>query len=307
MPFEREYSNFPEEKIKLHNFKNVDENIASTINEINRLRSQGHFDLAAELIKSTQNTPNDLSQYIIDSTTFRTLEEEIYNTQIYAKQKQQFIYFEKEEPDALYNDVWISDKGMDNKPIPPVHDTEIIHTYSKTCALSDGIWEGAVLSDDYYVNLCDKSTISSWIYYHNLGLDVSKIVSINGTVCSNNDYNFIIKSTTELNTIDYTSKMMCCATSISSSGTNMENSPAAIQIKNSQLGYVYVDNIFTNKQIFDGDLDVSCLFKIYVYADYIKFEWVSNKTEELIRHFPIMSIQMKSTSPIFSFVFNYTD
>ena len=307
MPFEREYSNFPEEKIKLHNFKNIDDNIASTINEINRLRSQGRYDQAAELIKSTKNTPNDLSQYIIDSATFRTLEEEIYNTQIYAKQKQQFIYFEKEEPDALYNDVWISDKGMDNKPIPPVHDTEIIHTYSKTCSLSDGLWEGATLSNDYYVNLCDKNTVSSWIYYHNLGLDVNKVLSISGNICSNNDNNFIIESNIELDTINSNTKRMCCSTSVPVFGISGEDISSAVQIKNSQLGYVYVSNMFTNKQVFDGDLNISCQINVYVYADYIKFEFVSNKSDELLRHFPIMSIKMHSTSPIFSFAFNYTD
>lgn len=123
MPFEREYSNYPKEKIKLHNYKNIDDDVISIINDINSLRAQGQYNQATELIKSTLNTPNDLSQYIIDATTFRTLEEEIYNTQIYAKQKQQFIYFDQEEPDALYSDVWISDSGMTPKPEPPVEDT----------------------------------------------------------------------------------------------------------------------------------------------------------------------------------------
>ena len=104
MQFETEYSNFPTQKIKRHNFKNVDDTIASVINEINTLRSQGLFNQADRLIK---NNSDILSEYIADAVTFRTWEEEIYNTQIYAKQKQQCVYFDREEPDALYSDVWI--------------------------------------------------------------------------------------------------------------------------------------------------------------------------------------------------------
>lgn len=104
MLFETEYSNFPKKMIERHHFKNVDDTIAPVINEINALRSQGLYNQADRIIK---NNSHILSEYIVDATTFRTWEEEIYNTQIYAKQKQQFVYFDKVEPDALCNDVWI--------------------------------------------------------------------------------------------------------------------------------------------------------------------------------------------------------
>ena len=41
---------------------------------------------------------------------FRTWEEEIYNTQKYARQKQQSIYFDasEEDFDGIEEDVWIS-------------------------------------------------------------------------------------------------------------------------------------------------------------------------------------------------------
>ena len=103
--YENEFSNFPYQKITKHNFKNVDAGIASTINEINDLRSQGKYIEAAQII---ENNKNVLSQYLVDAITFRTWEEEIYNTQKYAKQAQQVIYFEDEEPDyCLENDVWL--------------------------------------------------------------------------------------------------------------------------------------------------------------------------------------------------------
>ena len=79
--FEREFSNFPEEKITKHNFINIDDDAASLINQINSLRSQGLYAKAASVI---QDNKDILSQYIADAITFRTWEEEIYNTQIYA-------------------------------------------------------------------------------------------------------------------------------------------------------------------------------------------------------------------------------
>lgn len=103
--YENEFSSFPSKKITLHKFKNVDDSIADVINEINILRSQGLYNQASRIVK---NNSDVLSQYVIDATTFRTLEEEIYNTQIYAKQKQQCIYVQEKEPDeAELYDIWI--------------------------------------------------------------------------------------------------------------------------------------------------------------------------------------------------------
>lgn len=80
--YENEFSNFPFKKITKHNFKNVDDTVASIVNEINELRAQGLYNQAAEAI---QNNSAILGQYIVDAITFRTWEEEIYNTQVYAK------------------------------------------------------------------------------------------------------------------------------------------------------------------------------------------------------------------------------
>lgn len=102
--FEREFSNFPNQKITKHNFKNVDDSIADVINQINTLRAQGLYNQAARLI---QNNSDILPQYVADAVTFRTWEEEIYNTQVYAKQKQQSIYFDDVEPDCIDGDVWL--------------------------------------------------------------------------------------------------------------------------------------------------------------------------------------------------------
>lgn len=104
-PYEREFSNFPTQKITLHHFKNVDDNIASVINQINSLRAQGLYNQAQRIV---ENNKDVLQQYVVDMITFRTWEEEIYNAQKFAKQRQQFIFFEENEPDdCIEGDVWV--------------------------------------------------------------------------------------------------------------------------------------------------------------------------------------------------------
>ncbi len=102
--YENEFSSFPLKKITKHNFKNVDDNIASVINQINSLRSQGLYNQAARIF---QNNSDVLRQYIVDAIIFRTWEEEIYNTQLYAMHQQQSIYFDEGEPDCIEGDVWV--------------------------------------------------------------------------------------------------------------------------------------------------------------------------------------------------------
>lgn len=103
--YETEFSNFPQQLITRHNFKNVDDSIANVINQIKSLQLQGLYNQAARIM---ENNKDILAQYIIDAVTFRTMEEEIYNTQRYAKKVQQQIYFEDEEPDYCEeDDIWI--------------------------------------------------------------------------------------------------------------------------------------------------------------------------------------------------------
>lgn len=104
--FEREFSSFPEKKINRHYFKNIDDTIAPVINQINSLREQGLYNQAARIIQQNFDV---LNHYIVDAITFRTWEEEIYNTQIYARQKQQTIFFDESEEDfdGIEGDVWL--------------------------------------------------------------------------------------------------------------------------------------------------------------------------------------------------------
>lgn len=103
--YENEFSQFPLKKIIKHNFKNVDDTVASVINQINALRSQGLYNQASQIIENNKET---LTQYIVDAATFRTWEEEIYNTQIYAKQVQQSVILDEDEPEECEEgDMWI--------------------------------------------------------------------------------------------------------------------------------------------------------------------------------------------------------
>lgn len=103
--YETEFSQFPNKKITLHHFKNVDDTLAPVINQINDLRSKGLYDQAARII---QNNSDVLSQYMADAVTFRTWEEEIYNAQKYARQVQQSVFLDEAEPDDCQEgDVWI--------------------------------------------------------------------------------------------------------------------------------------------------------------------------------------------------------
>lgn len=104
--YEQEFSRFPEKKIIIHNFKNVDDNVADIINQINSLREQGLYSQAANIINQNKDL---LSKCVVDATTYRTWEEEIFNAQKYARQNQQSIYFDESEEDfdGIEGDVWV--------------------------------------------------------------------------------------------------------------------------------------------------------------------------------------------------------
>ena len=104
--YESEYSCFPNKKITKHNFADINDDTAPIINQINALRSQGQYSQAAQILQANKEF---LSRFIVDAETFRTWEDEIYNSQKYAKQVQQSIHFEEneEDVDCLEGDVWV--------------------------------------------------------------------------------------------------------------------------------------------------------------------------------------------------------
>ena len=106
MAYTHEYSNFPEEIMTRHNFRDADDSIASIINQINILKSQGQYSRAAQYIQDNKDT---LGSYVLGSEYLNTIDEETRNVEIYAKAKKQQIYYSSTEPtDAVsVGDVWI--------------------------------------------------------------------------------------------------------------------------------------------------------------------------------------------------------
>lgn len=113
--YEREFSSFPEKKIELHNYKNITSEVSNIIKEIDKCRKNKDYAKAQELIKENASV---LKPYIFDATRYRTLEEEIYNTHVYAKQNPQKVCFGLTGKDCSYNDVWITIENYE--PLIPV-------------------------------------------------------------------------------------------------------------------------------------------------------------------------------------------
>lgn len=102
--YSHEFSNFPEQLITKHDFVNVDDSTADLINQINSLRANGKLGDAAKLIRENSDR---LKNRGADAVIFRTWDEEIHNTQVCAKQKQQVVFTQDEEPECELGDIWI--------------------------------------------------------------------------------------------------------------------------------------------------------------------------------------------------------
>lgn len=125
MAYSSIYSNFPSRNITLHNFKNVDKSSVSytldgtTVNTtiydlVTEIASLQASVLNADKIKAANlinANATILAQYYVDATTYNTWEEEIWNTQNYAKSVLQSTHFGTEEPDCSVEDVWIGGEG----------------------------------------------------------------------------------------------------------------------------------------------------------------------------------------------------
>lgn len=121
MAYETEYSNFPSENITLHGFKNIDDasvtytldgqQVTTTIDKLIAQINQARISsvtadkiAAANLINAVKDK---IKPYMVDAETFNTWEQEIYNTQLYAKNVLQSVHFDVTEPDCQEQDVWI--------------------------------------------------------------------------------------------------------------------------------------------------------------------------------------------------------
>lgn len=103
--YQYEYANFPANGlITLHKFEDIDDNVASLINQIQQLRREGKY---GEASKIERENSDRLANKVIGAEWFRTIEEEIRNAQIYSRAAQQCVHSDMDEPIANENDVWI--------------------------------------------------------------------------------------------------------------------------------------------------------------------------------------------------------
>jgi len=103
--FTHEYSQFPDKVWERRNFKDVDDSVATEINQIKKLQAQGLYNQAQRIVEQNKDV---IGKYNVGSEYFNGVDEELINLEKYAKQKKQSIFFQTEEPDAELNDVWIS-------------------------------------------------------------------------------------------------------------------------------------------------------------------------------------------------------
>ncbi len=101
--YTNEYSRLPEEILTLHHYKDVDDTVATYVNQIKMLQEQGKYDRVNEIIQAHP----ELKPYIFGAESWNAIEEETRNLEILAKSKKQQIFYQEEEPDGGDCNVWI--------------------------------------------------------------------------------------------------------------------------------------------------------------------------------------------------------
>lgn len=134
--FTHEYSNFPNEVITIKEYKDVDDAVASLVQQINSYRNTGDFASANQLIAENKAL---LSAYNFASEDINRIVEEIRNAQVYAKEGNNTVYYMAEEPDAhiVVGDTWLDTSEA-------VESTEVERTDA------DEVYSVAKTADDGY-------------------------------------------------------------------------------------------------------------------------------------------------------------
>lgn len=106
--YTHEFSNFPNEILTRHEFKDVDDTIANIVNQIKELQAKGEYSRAAQYIDMNKDT---LGPYVLGSEYLNTIDEETRNVEIYTKAKKQQIFYQDDNPEgvAYQYDVWLGE------------------------------------------------------------------------------------------------------------------------------------------------------------------------------------------------------
>ncbi len=104
--YTRHYSQYPMQVYTLHNFKDADDTIGTLINTIKDYMADGNYTMAQYYIQQNYAL---LEPYVLNTEHINMIEEELRNLEIFAKGRQQAVFYQDDEPaEVQIEDVWIA-------------------------------------------------------------------------------------------------------------------------------------------------------------------------------------------------------
>ena len=103
--YTHEFSNFPESLIDMRTFKDVNDEIASIVSQIETAKANGDFATAVSII----NEHPELSDYDFSANDINQIIEEIRNSQIFAAKITNAFSYGDDNFAGDVGDIWIGD------------------------------------------------------------------------------------------------------------------------------------------------------------------------------------------------------
>lgn len=107
--YTNEYSKLPYQIMELHNYKDVDDDIAEVVNKIKDLQSKGLYNQASRIV---ENNKDILGRYVFSTENFNAIEEETRNLEIMTLERKQSIFYNYKPDNPVLNDVWIDEEEI---------------------------------------------------------------------------------------------------------------------------------------------------------------------------------------------------
>ena len=103
--YTHEFSNFPDSLIGVKTYKDIDDDIASIVAQIEQARADGDFKRASEIISEHP----ELSDYNFSANDVNRIIEEVRNTQVFAKKHEKAIDYGGSYYDGEKGNLWIGE------------------------------------------------------------------------------------------------------------------------------------------------------------------------------------------------------
>ena len=160
-----------------------------------------------------------------------------------------------------------------------------IKVYAKYCDISAGVWDGVTLSDSSYVQLCTNSMKSSWKYYFDEEIDLSKVVSLSAAIIENKNW---IRQARASSAYHYTSCINVYGDIIAGvSASNASYGGNLIKSSNDIICTYAIDNAAPT-----ASTNSTAYFRIFLYSNRIEFRFLYSERA---------LFAIKSTKPQFLF------